>query len=173
MPTLKLPCLSFLPTLATMVLGLIAGGWLRAESSGRDKVVRLALAGLACLAAGLAAHSLGVCPVVKRIWTPAWVLYSGGWCFLILAGFYAVMDVWGWRAWGYPLVVIGANSIVAYCMAHLAHDFITGSFKTHLGPDVFKSWGPPYEPLAAGAAVLVVYWLILFWMYRRRVFVRI
>jgi heparan-alpha-glucosaminide N-acetyltransferase len=165
--------LSFIPTLATMILGLIAGGWLRAQGPGRDKVVRLVVAGLACLAAGLAAHSLGVCPVVKRIWTPAWVLYSGGWCFLLLAGFYAVMDVWGLRAWGYPLVVIGANSIVAYCMAHLAHDFITRSFKTHLGPNVFKSWGTPYEPLMAGAAVLLVYWLVLFWMYRRRVFVRI
>ena len=60
---------------------------------------------------------LGICPVVKRIWTPCWVLFSGGICFLFLAFFYAVMDVLGWSLWAFPLQVIGANSIAAYCLA--------------------------------------------------------
>ena len=53
--------------------------------------------------AGWGLGELGVCPVVKRIWTPSWVLYSGGWCFLFLAGFYAVLDLLGLRFWAFPL----------------------------------------------------------------------
>jgi predicted acyltransferase len=166
--------LSFVPTLATMVLGLIAGGWLRGAATGEYKAVLLAVAGAASLAAGFAADYFGVCPSVKRIWTPAWVLFSGGWCFLLLAGFYAVMDLARLQTWAFPLRVIGANSIAAYVMAHLIDPkFIAGSFRTHLGQGVFETWGAAYEPFAVGLAVLAVYWLILFWMYRRRIFLRI
>jgi predicted acyltransferase len=178
--------LSFIPTLGTMILGLIAGDLLRDKTSRWGKVGILIVFGLVGLAAGLAADRYGICPIVKRIWTPSWVLYSGGWCFLILAGFYAVMDAIGLRAWGYPLRVIGANSIVAYCMAHLIHSFVVGAFRTHLGPEFFKGslqtnwgsafgqvWDPAFEPFATGVAVLLVYWLILWWMYRRGIFVRI
>src|SRR6516225_2537420 len=87
--------LSFIPTLATMALGLIAGRWLRDGGAAWRTVGRLALAGLLLLAAGTAVDLAGVCPSVKRIWTPAWALYSGGWCFLLLAGFSAVTDVAG------------------------------------------------------------------------------
>lgn len=122
---------------------------------------------------GWGLHVYGICPSVKRIWTPAWTLLSGGWCFLILAGFYAVADWAGLKAWTFPLRVIGANSITAYCAAHLIDGFILASFKTHLGKDVFLALGKEYEPLLSGAAVLLVLWLILFWMYRRRIYVRI
>ena len=117
--------------------------------------------------------SLGVCPVVKRIWTPSWVLYSGGICFLFLAFFYLVMDVLGVSFWAFPLRVIGANSIAAYCLSHLIEGFITDSLRTHLGRDVFKILGPVYEPFVQGVAVLLVLWLILYWMYRRKLYVRI
>jgi heparan-alpha-glucosaminide N-acetyltransferase len=165
--------LSFIPTLATMVLGLIAGGWLRNDSPPSRKLTWAVLAGIACLAIGYAADRIGICPNVKRIWTPSWVLFSGGWCFLLLAAFYLVIDVAGLAAWSYPLRVVGANSIAAYLIAHLFDDFIRGSLRTHLGQDVFRAWGEAYEPLITGAAVLAVYWLILWWMYRRRVFLKI
>ena len=165
--------LSFIPTLATMILGLIAGGWLRAEAQTSRKLAWLVAAGAIGLALGYAADWLGVCPNVKRIWTPSWVLFSGGWCFLFLAAFYLVIDVVGLAVWSYPLRVIGANSIAAYLIAHLFGDFIRSSFRTHLGENVFRLWGEAYEPLLAGTAVLAVYWIILWWMYRRRIFLRI
>jgi predicted acyltransferase len=165
--------LSFIPTLATMILGLLAGGRLKQDAPGRHTLTWLTVVGLICLLAGFTADALGVCPSVKRIWTPAWVLFSGGWCFLLLAGFHAVMDVGGWQAWAFPLRVIGMNSIAAYCLAHLVEGFILQSFKTHLGPKVFQVLGKDYEPLLSGVAVLLVLWLILFWMYRRRLFLRI
>jgi predicted acyltransferase len=165
--------LSFIPTLGTMIFGLIAGGWLRDETSARAKLTRLALAGVACLALGGALHFLGVCPIVKRIWTPTWTIFSAAVCFFLLTTFYALIDVGRWRAWAFPLVVIGMNSIAAYCMAHLFENFIASSLKTHLGEHAFAFAGPAFEHFVLGAAVLAVFWLILFWMFRRKIFLRI
>ena len=187
--------LSFIPTLGTMILGLLAGGWLQKEQPARTKLVMLAIAGVACLVLGFGLDYFGICPSVKRIWTPAWTLFSGGWCFLFMAAFYAVIDVQNIRAWVFPLKVIGMNSIAAYLIAHLFEGFIEKSLRTHLpllqspmtqlerGIDYlsellgfaggFKFLGGPLDPLLLGLAILLIYWLILFWMYRRKVFLRI
>jgi heparan-alpha-glucosaminide N-acetyltransferase len=165
--------LSFIPTLGTMILGLLAGGVWRHPWLGRSKVLWLIASGLVSLTAGWGLGELGICPVVKRIWTPSWVLFSGGWCFLFLAGFYAVLDLLGLQFWAFPLRVIGMNSIAAYCMAALFESFIAKNLTIHLGKEAFKILGEPYEPLLHGAAVLLVFWLILFWMYRRKIFLRI
>jgi predicted acyltransferase len=165
--------LSFLPTLATMILGLFAGCWLREDGRSWRAVGRLVGVGAICMALGVAADHFGICPSVKRIWTPAWTLYSGGWCFFLLAGFYVVMDMAGFQMWAYPLLIIGRNSIAAYMIAHLTEGFIRSTFTIHLRSDNFQYWGPKYEPVVSGAAVLLAYWLILLWMDRRRIFIRI
>jgi predicted acyltransferase len=165
--------LSFIPTLGTMILGLLAGGVLMRAWPGWVKVLWLAAAGVLGLVAGWGLGELGICPVVKRIWTPSWVLYSGGFCFLFLAGFYAVLDALGVRFWAFPLRVIGMNSIAAYCMKELLEDFIRQSLIIHFGQRVFQVFGAAYAPLLQGATVLLVLWLILFWMYRRKLFLRL
>ena len=165
--------LSFVPTLATMVLGLIAGGVLGSERPPREKLRWLATVGAAALVAGLVLGWLGVCPVVKRIWTPSWVLFSGGCCLLLLAGFYAAVDGARRGRWAFPLVVIGANSIAAYLIAHLFEDFIRKALVTNLGSGIFKSLGTAYEPLLLGAATLGVMWLLLYGMYRNKWFLKI
>ena len=115
----------------------------------------------------------GVCPIVKKIWTPSWVLYSGGLCFLILALFYWITDVIRFRVWAFPLIVIGMNSIAAYCIAHLFEGFIGDAVKRHVPANTFTYFGTPYQPVVFGACVLLVLWLILLWMYRRKIFLRI
>lgn len=165
--------LSFIPTLATKILGLLAGGWLLAAWSPGRKLATLTLAGVVCLTAGFALDHFGVCPSVKRIWTPAWVLFSGGWCFLLLALFYAVNDMSNHTAWSYPLRIIGMNPIAAYLLSHLIEGFIRSSFTTFLGKDFFRIAGDAYEPLLSGLAILAIYWLILFWMERRKIFLRV
>ncbi|MGA2610700.1 MAG: DUF5009 domain-containing protein [Terriglobia bacterium] len=164
--------LSFIPTLGTMILGLVAGRWLRAAAP-RIPMKRLLIAGVIGIAAGLLLHVTGICPVVKRIWTPSWTLFSGGACFLFVAGFSWVIDVKGYKKWAFPLVVIGMNSIAAYLIAHLFEDFIIDSFHINLGPHVFQIFGTALEPLTQGAVVLLTYWLILWWMYRRKLFLKI
>ncbi|HLK05945.1 MAG TPA: DUF5009 domain-containing protein [Candidatus Acidoferrum sp.] len=164
--------LSFIPTLGTMILGLIAGQWLRAEAP-KIPFQKLLVVGGAGIAAGLLLHVAGICPIVKRIWTPSWVLFSGGICFLTLAAFAWLIEERGYRKWAFPLVVIGMNSIAAYLIAHLLPWFVVSSFDTHLGARAFDFAGSGLQPLMQGAAMLLVYWLILFWMWRKKLFLRI
>jgi len=164
--------LSFIPTLGTMILGLFAGQWLRADAP-RIPMRRFLIAGAIGIASGLLLHFSGICPVVKRIWTPSWTLFSGGICFLFLAAFCWVIEVKQWRKWAFPLVVIGMNSIAAYLMAHLFERFILDSFRIHLGANAFQFFGTGVEPLMRGLAVLAVYWLMLWWMYRRKLFLKV
>ena len=164
--------LSFIPTLGTMILGLIAGRWL-CESTPGVPVKRFVLAGLAGILLGLALHYTGICPVVKRIWTPSWTIFSGGICFLFLAAFSWVMEVRGLKKWAFPLVVIGTNSIAAYLIAHLIGGFLDSSLRIHLGANFFRFAGAGLEPFFRGAAILLGYFLVLLWMYRRRVFLKI
>jgi heparan-alpha-glucosaminide N-acetyltransferase len=164
--------LSFIPTLGTMILGLIAGEWTR-EEAPRMPMKRYLIAGVSGIALGLLLHFTGICPVVKRIWTPSWTLFSGGACFLFLAAFSWIINIKGKRAWAFPLVVIGMNSIAAYLMAHLFEHFIISSFRIHLGAHFFEFAGAGVAPFMQGLAVLLVFWLMLYWMYRRKVFLRI
>jgi heparan-alpha-glucosaminide N-acetyltransferase len=165
--------LSFLPTLGTMILGLLAGGVLRNTRTIDYKIKWLTVAGALGLLSGLLLGWLGINPVVKRIWTPSWTLFSGGWCFLFLAAFCWLLDKKGVKRWAFPLMVIGANSIAAYCMDHLFHGFIVSSWKTHLGQNSFQILGQAYEPFLLGIAVLTTLWFILYWMYQRKIFLKI
>lgn len=177
--------LNFVPTLATMILGLLAGGVLKGGRSGWEKVGAFVAAGLVGLAAGYGLGWAGVCPVVKKIWTPSWVLFSGGWCFVLLAGFYAVVDVAGWRRWAFPLVVVGANSIAAYVLAaSFVKPQVLEAVKRHLGdfalPAVAPGWHgwlmehfPEWETTAHRALTLLILWLVLLWMYRRKIFLKV
>jgi predicted acyltransferase len=90
-----------------------------------------------------------------------------------MALFYLVIDVGRARAWCFPLLVIGLNSIAAYCMVHLMNGFIRSSLRTHLGQHAFSVFGQPYETFLLGCATLLLLWLMLLWMYRRKVFLRI
>ena len=166
--------LSFIPTLATMILGLLAGTTLRNNWRWFGKFGLFLLLGGFCLGLGWGLNELGVCPIVKRIWTPSWVLFSGGICFLLLAAFYLFVDIARLRVLVLPLIVIGSNSIVAYCIADSQlNTYFTHNLTTHLGVDFFKMFGDAYELLFLGAVVLLIDWLILLWMYRRKVYVRI
>jgi heparan-alpha-glucosaminide N-acetyltransferase len=164
--------LSFVPTLATMILGLIAGGWYR-RFAPVIPVKRFLVAGAIGIAAGCFLHFTGICPIVKRIWTPAWVLFSGGVSFLFLAVFSWIIDVKGYKRWAFPLIVVGLNSIAAYLIAHLCDDFVASSLRINLGERPFQIFGSAYQPFIFGSVVLLIYWLMLFWMYRRKIFLKI
>jgi heparan-alpha-glucosaminide N-acetyltransferase len=139
----------------------------------REKLVGLLVAGVALTLGGLIFQWLHICPIVKRIWTSSYTLYSGGLVVLMLAGFYALVEWRGWRRWVFPLLVIGANSIAIYVMSWTMEHFIVSALNTHLGRGTFAVLGAPFEPVLRGIGVLLVFWAILFWMYRRKIFLRI
>ena len=194
--------LNFIPSMATMILGLLAGELLLSTRAPWAKFRLLFVAGALCLLIGLALDprdliecnltaGLGVCPVVKRIWTPSWAVFSAGWTFWMLAGFYLIIDILGYRRWAFPLVIVGMNSIAMYCMYQLWSGWVSRTLKTHL--DWVYHWlvtktpstsiwqidfgsqlfGGIYGPIVQSVAVLLVLWLFCLWMYRRRIFLRI
>ena len=165
--------LSFIPTLATMMLGLWVGRWLMTSRTTTEKLKGLVIGGVALTLAGLILQWLHINPIIKRIWTSSYTLYSGGLVVLILAAFYAVIELKGWKRWVFPLLVIGANSIAVYVMSWTMESFVSSALVRHLGTAPFLVFGPPFEPVLKGFGVVLVFWLILFWMYRRRIFLRI
>lgn len=161
--------LNFLPSIITMLLGVMAGEMLRGPRAPREKLVRLVAAGAGLLLLG---WSLGLvlCPVVKRLWTPTFALFSGGWVVLLLAAFFATTEILGWKRWAFPFVVVGMNSIAIYLMSQLLSGWIASSLKIYLGKDAFAgAWGPLYQH----AATLAALWLACYWLYRKRIFLRI
>lgn len=159
--------LSSMTFACTVMLGVVAGHLLRSNKSQRAKVLWLLGAGVGCLALGLL-WSLAF-PIIKHIWTSSFVLYSGGFCFLLLALFYLVIDVWGLKKLSFGFVVIGSNAIAVYMATHLISfrniaDVFVGGLKPLAG-----DWFALIEAVAAFAVV----WLILLWMYRKKTFIRI
>jgi len=164
--------LSFIPTLGTMLLGVAAGRWYL-EAAPKIPLRKFLVAAVVLMAAGLLFHFTGICPIVKRIWTPSWTLFSGGVCFLFLAAFSWVVDVRRHRGIAFPLVVVGMNSIAAYMIAHVCEEFVESSFRINLGMRALNVFGTGLEPLVLGTLTLGAYWLMLYWMYRKKVFIRI
>jgi len=90
-----------------------------------------------------------------------------------MAGFYTLADVWNQKRCVFPLVVIGMNSIAAYVVAGLFSNLAFHSLERLLGRKDFEVLGDAYEPLVYGSVILLGYWVALFVMYRKKLFLRI
>ena len=111
---------------------------------------------------------------MKRIWTSSYTLYSGGLILLILAGFYAAIELRGWKRWSFPLMVIGANSIAIYVMSWTMEHFVSESLADPPRDARRSSCSGRRSSRCSGAsAVLLVFWWILHWMYRKKIFIKI
>jgi predicted acyltransferase len=166
--------LSFIPTLGTMIIGLLAGNTLHSNKTPKEKMGFFITMGLLLLLIGVVLHVTGINPIVKRIWTPAWTIFSGGICFLMLAFFYGIVDVKGKNKWSFFLMVIGANSIAAYVLSDGGmRSLIYKSLHIHLGQNFDQLFGAPYATLVSGLLTLTLLWLILYWMYKRKIFIKV
>ena len=151
----------------TVMMGTMAGEVLRSEKTPAAKVIRLSAAGVGSTVLGLV---WGVWfPIIKHLWTSSFVLFSGGICLLLLAAFYLVIDVWGLRKWAFGFVVIGTNAIAVYMATHL-FDFcqIGNIFVGGL-----DKWLGQWNGFVQAAASFAVVWLILYFLYRKKIFIRI
>jgi heparan-alpha-glucosaminide N-acetyltransferase len=171
--------LNFWPSIATMLLGVVCGQLLIAPGSRWIKLGLLFSLGLSCLILGLAGNQW-LCPIVKRIWTPSWALFSGAYAIWFLAAFYLLFDVLPFRRLAFPLVVVGTNSMLMYLLGQLfngwtadriVHIHLAGVLEVAFGPDVLNMdlWGR----LTVPTVVFLMYWLLALWLYRQKIFLRV
>ncbi len=162
--------LSQIPAVANAILGVFAGQLIaKAHKYGQWKVASaLFIAGLLTLALGWLWDT--AFPVNKRLWTSSFVLVTVGWSAILLAAFYAFVDILGFRKSVYPFVIIGANSIIIY----LASSLVNWSYisKSVFG-GVVRAVPADWQPLIGVFAVLAVQLLVLHWMYKRKIIVSV
>lgn len=161
--------LNFVPSLITMILGLLVGERLRSEGDLRSKLLWMLRLSGGCLVLGLLA-GWGICPIIKRIWTPSWAFFSGGIVTGILALLFWLVEMRGWRRWTWPFVVVGMNSVAVYLMDQLLAGWVAQTLKIHLGQEIFAG---PWGGMGQRVAVLLVIWCAAWWLYRRKIFLRI
>ena len=152
---------STIPAVSTALLGALAGHLLRSRASEARKVVALVLGAAACLTCGwLWSRSF---PLNKNLWSSSFVLWTGGYSLALLAAFYLVIDVLGFRRWTFFFVVIGANAITVYMLGRFVDwsGLIDSATAGHL------------HPLALALAAIGVQWLVLFALYRKRLFLKV
>ncbi|MGD9646380.1 MAG: acyltransferase family protein [Pirellulales bacterium] len=169
--------LNFVPSLATMIAGLLTGNLLRSALGKWWKLGIMVAAGAAAIGLGWYAGET-ICPMVKRIWTPSWAVFSAGCTLLLLSLFYVLIDVAGWRRWSFPLVVVGMNSIATYVMAETGFpSWILRTFRTHLAAITtrhpFDVETNRFAHFWAALCVIAVIWLVDYWMYKKKIFIRI
>ena len=168
-----LTTINFIPLIATMILGLFAGRIIQGGQLPWQKVRWFVVAGVIGLASGWALGALGICPLVKSLWTPSWVLFSGGWCFLFLAVFYVIGEIWQAKRLLFPFVVLGMNSLAVYSLANLQGQLAPNIFRRLVGSAPFLVLDPLYEPFLYAAFRLIVFWLFFYLLYRLRIFIRV
>ncbi len=151
------------------LLGVLAGELLRSERfSGNRKTLILLGAGLAALALTFAWRPW--CPVNKKIWTATFVLASASYAFILLAVFYWIIDVKGFRRWSFFFRVIGLNSITIYvAMRFVGFSQMSRFFFGGIAGFGDKDWSSFVFAMGAVA----IEWLVLFFLYRKNTFLKV
>ena len=165
--------LSTLPAVATRLLGVLAGHWLRSKNSPQRKALGLALGGVSSLLLGLV---WGFdFPINKILWTSSYVLTAGGWSLLLLALFYWIIDVRGFERWSFFFKVIGMNAITIYVVHNIYapnHVHLSGLFANIFLHGIMRYLGPA-QPLVWACGVVTTMWLFLYFLYRQKIFLRV
>jgi predicted acyltransferase len=174
--------LSTLPALATLLFGVLAGEWFLTAASPRKKLIVLILAGACLILAGLGLSPW--MPLIKKIWTSTFALFSGGVALLIFALLYLVVDIMRWRRWAAPALVFGTNAILAFTLSTILTtltDYIHitaggSSLSLHQWTylHVFASWlSPVHASLTYAIAIVLMNLALIYPLYRRRIYLRL
>jgi predicted acyltransferase len=175
--------LSTLPAIASLLIGIVAGEWLRTQNSKNRKFLVLAAAGLILIFAGWLLHPL--LPINKKIWTSTFALFSSGVSLIVFSFLYAVLDIKRWHGWAFPSLVVGTNAIFAFALSSVITT-LSDRIHVHLQAGsalslhewtrtyVFTSWlAPIHASLAYAIAIVVLNLALVYPLYRKRIFIRI
>jgi len=181
--------LSTFPAIATTVLGLLFGEWVRAGRKPFATTLGLLLGGLALTALGVlwgeAAPAWLLLPINKSIWTPSFVLLTGGLAAALFGLTHFVVDVAGWRRWASPFVTYGKNAIAVYvgsgvladtllAIKWAGADGVRASLWQRLYGALYSSWLPLQTASFAWAlSMVLVFYLLALWLDRRGVYLKV
>lgn len=157
--------LNVLGSTVTMLFGVWTGALLRSEKSHREKLKILVISAGIGLITGLALSPLA--PIMQKIWTASYTLYTAGYVLLAAAAFYWMFDIRKYQKPAFPLVVVGMNSIFIYALSGALGSWIDNSVAVFTGRFQFAG---PLGPVAQASAAVFVMWYICYWLYQRRVF---
>ncbi len=160
--------INFITSTATTLFGVWTGQLLRSDRSQTRKMQIMGIAAAACLALGLIIHPWN--PIIKRICTSSFTIYSTGWVLLMLLAFFWVVEVKSYRRWTFPLIVLGANSIFIYSVDMMLRGWLNNSAA------VFTRgfpWLGDFGPVAQSCAVLATMWYLCYWLYRHKIFFKL
>lgn len=160
--------INFVCSTVTTLFGAWVGELIRSVRPLSSKLKILAAAMAASWACGLGLSPW--IPLVKRLWTASWTLYSTGWVLFMMLVFVLAVDVLGWRRWTFPFVVLGTNSIFVYSLDMLLRGWIDQALAVFTGRFAFL--GTP-APIVQSCAVLAVMWYACYWLYQRRIFLKL
>ncbi len=161
--------LNAIPSTATIIIGAMCGKLLASERSQKEIMVSLSISAIALIAAGLALSPF--IPIVKRILTSSYALYSTGWAILFLLLFYWIIDVLDYKKWAFFMVVIGTNSIAAYVLFQLLRGWINSSILVFSNPAV-EVMGP-YGQVLQDLLVLGAQWYVFYFCYKKKIFFKV
>lgn len=162
---------STIPAVATVLIGVFVGEWLRSGRSKEDKVRGMLLAGVIAIAAGLLWGT--VFPINKPLWTSSYVVFTGGAALVGLGLCYWSLDLSGHRRWGYPFYLFGVNAIAAFFLSSLFARIIGMSWggapspKAVVYEPLFTSWLSPHNASLSFALSFVLLWTVVMWGFHR------
>lgn len=160
---------STIPAIGTGLLGILAGTYLKnTDVAGNKKALHLAITGIALIALAWL-WNLNF-PVNKNLWTSSFVLNVGGISLMLLALFYYIIDVLGYVKWSFFFRVIGMNSILIYMSGRFINwEYTTNGFFKWLGQLI----GNPFGAVIMAICYVMVKWAFLYFMYKKKVFLRV
>jgi predicted acyltransferase len=161
--------LGVIPAIGTALLGMFTGEWVKREDVGQNrKVWGMVLAGVVMLVVGLL-WSLDF-PINKKMWTSTFVLVVGAYSILMFALFYYIIDVLQWRRWTLFFTVIGMNSITIY----LGQRFINFSYTADkIFGGLVRLMPENSQEFFTRAAYIAVCWIFLYFLYKKRIFLKV
>jgi len=170
--------LSTIPAIATSLIGVLTGTWLRTEKTRYEKAAGMFVIGAVCVAIGWACNPFFV--INKALWTSSYVLFTGGLALQFLSICYWLIDIQGYRRWAKPFEVFGLNAIALYVVADVIA-MALGEIK--IGGDsigswaydhLFASWASPINASLAMGITFVLVCLGLMWiLYRKQIFLKV
>jgi len=160
--------LNFLASTVWTLAGMWVGRQLMTPKSHGDRLKWMA--GLTAISFGAGLGLSLWIPMIKQLCTASFILYSLGWVLLMQMCFYFVIEVLNWRKWTFPLVVVGANSIFIYSLGMVLREWLdhaVGVFTFHY------QWLGTLAPVAQSCTVLAVMWYVCYWLYQRKIFLKL